>query len=164
MLVLTPRAQSGVWTSLSFCFFFLALTSLFSTCATDFAQKEKNARLQFSSATLFSKFVLATMQLSNICLPVQQMWTECENGGGERDNGWKKGTQLKGDEGVTFLTKLFSSQEWRWQPNRGWSWCGLALCSKLFELSSCSLNTPRLFPFLTLWTVLKDKIHSLKMA
>ena len=35
--------------------FLVALTSFFSTCATDFAQKEKkNARLQFSSATLFS--------------------------------------------------------------------------------------------------------------
>lgn len=80
MLVPTPGAQNGAWTSLSF-FFLVALTSFFSTCATDFAQKEKKMLSCNSPQPHYFHFILVTMQLSNICLPVQQMWTEWENGG-----------------------------------------------------------------------------------
>ena len=128
MLVLTPRAQSGAWTSLSFFFLLVALTSFFFDLRDGLRPKGKKKR---SAAILLSHTIFTSFLWPCNCQTSAFRFNKCERSGrmGGRDNGWKKGTQLKGDEGVTFLTKLFSFQEWRWQPNRGWSWCGLALCS-----------------------------------
>ena len=64
MLVLTPRKRAA--REHLYLFFF-------STSATDFVQKEKKRSAAILLSHTIFTFILVTMQLSNICLPVQQM-------------------------------------------------------------------------------------------